>query len=46
MSGYGGAQLPSRACAAGIREILHKPLQRKDIVECLSRILRSLPLPG
>jgi signal transduction histidine kinase/ActR/RegA family two-component response regulator len=46
MSGYGGAQLPSRARAAGIREILHKPLQRKDIAECLGRVLRSLPLPG
>ncbi len=46
MSGYGGAQLPSRACAAGIREILHKPLQRKDIAECLGRILPSLPLTG
>jgi hypothetical protein len=46
MSGYGGAQLPSRARAAGIREILHKPLQRKDIAECLGRILPSLPLPG
>jgi signal transduction histidine kinase/ActR/RegA family two-component response regulator len=46
MSGYGGAQLPSRARAAGIREILHKPLQRKDIAECLGRVLRSLPLPS
>jgi FixJ family two-component response regulator len=46
MSGYGGAHLPARARVAGIREILHKPVQRKDIAECLGRVFRSLPLPG
>jgi PAS domain S-box-containing protein len=39
MSGYSGAQLHERAGAAGIREVLHKPLQSKDIAECLVRIL-------
>jgi PAS domain S-box-containing protein len=39
MSGYSGAQLHERAGAIGIREVLHKPLQRKDIAECLGRIL-------
>jgi PAS domain S-box-containing protein len=46
MSGYGGAQLQAVARAAGILEVLHKPLQRKDIAECLGRVLRSLPLTG
>jgi hypothetical protein len=31
--------LHERAGAAGIREVLHKPLQSKDIAECLVRIL-------
>ena len=39
MSGFGGAQLHERARAAGIRELLPKPLQRKDLAECLGRIL-------
>ncbi len=39
MSGYSGAQLHERARALGIREVLHKPLQSKDIAECLGRIL-------
>jgi FixJ family two-component response regulator len=41
MSGYGGAQLQARACAVGIREVLHKPLRRRDIAECLGRVLQS-----
>ncbi len=41
MSGYGGAQLQARACVLGIREVLHKPLQRRDIAECFARVLRS-----
>jgi CheY-like chemotaxis protein len=40
MSGYGGAQLQARARAVGIREILRKPLQRKDIAESFGRVLR------
>jgi PAS domain S-box-containing protein len=39
MSGFGGPQLHERAQAAGIRELLRKPLQRKDIAECLGRVL-------
>jgi CheY-like chemotaxis protein len=41
MSGYSGPQLLERARAIGIREVLRKPLQSKDIAECLGRILRS-----
>jgi CheY-like chemotaxis protein/two-component sensor histidine kinase len=40
MSGYGGAQLAERAAAAGILEVLRKPLQRRDLSESLARILR------
>ena len=46
MSGYGGAQLQAVARAAGILEVLHKPLQRKDIAQCLGRVLRNLPPSG
>jgi CheY-like chemotaxis protein len=41
MSGFAGAQLHERAHALGIRELLRKPLQRKDIAECLGRVLNS-----
>ena len=41
MSGYSDAQVHERARAAGISEILRKPLQSKDIAECFSRVLRS-----
>ena len=40
-SGYSGAQLLEHARAAGIREVLRKPLQSKDIAECFARVLRS-----
>jgi len=40
MSGYSGAQLHERAQAVGIREVLHKPLQSRDIAECFGRVLR------
>ncbi len=39
MSGFGGPQLHERAQAVGIRELLRKPLQRKDLAECLGRVL-------
>jgi signal transduction histidine kinase/CheY-like chemotaxis protein len=39
MSGYSGAQMHERARAAGIREVLHKPLQSRDIAECFARVL-------
>jgi PAS domain S-box-containing protein len=40
MSGYSGALLHERARAVGIREVLRKPLQSRDIAECFGRILR------
>jgi PAS domain S-box-containing protein len=39
MSGYSGAQLTERAFAAGVREILRKPLVSRDIAEALARAL-------
>ena len=41
MSGYSGLRLRERAGAVGIREVLRKPLQSKDIAECLGRVLHS-----
>jgi YesN/AraC family two-component response regulator len=41
MSGFAGAPLLQRARGLGIRELLRKPLQRKDLAECFGRILRS-----
>jgi signal transduction histidine kinase len=40
MSGYSGPQLLERARAIGIREVLRKPLQSRDIAECFGRVLR------
>ena len=42
MSGYAGTHVLERARAAGISEVLRKPLQGKDIAECLGRVLRSV----
>ncbi|HXA35676.1 MAG TPA: ATP-binding protein [Steroidobacteraceae bacterium] len=39
MSGHGGAALANRAAAIGVREVLHKPLQRADLAESLARAL-------
>jgi CheY-like chemotaxis protein len=41
MSGFAGAQLQEGARAVGIRELLQKPLQRKDIAECFERVLQG-----
>jgi FixJ family two-component response regulator len=41
MSGYSGAQLTERARAAGVAELLRKPLVRRDIAEALGRALHS-----
>jgi CheY-like chemotaxis protein len=41
MSGFCGAQLYERARDVGIRELLCKPLRRKDIAECFERVLRG-----
>jgi CheY-like chemotaxis protein/two-component sensor histidine kinase len=38
MSGFSDAQLVERAHAAGIREVLRKPLQSRDLAECLARV--------
>jgi CheY-like chemotaxis protein len=37
MSGYSGARLTERAHAAGVREVLRKPLVSRDIAESLAR---------
>jgi PAS domain S-box-containing protein len=41
MSGYGGAPLAARAAAAGVRELLRKPLHGRDLAESLARVLGS-----
>jgi CheY-like chemotaxis protein len=46
MSGYSGAQLTERAHAAGVAEVLRKPLVRRDIAEALGRALRPSGAPG
>jgi FixJ family two-component response regulator len=40
MSGYSGAQITERARAAGVADLLRKPLVRRDIAEALGRALR------
>jgi PAS domain S-box-containing protein len=39
MSGHGGPQLEKRAATIGVSEVLHKPLQRRDLAESLARVL-------
>src|SRR5207253_4711843 len=46
MSGYSGAQLHERARAVGIREVLRKPLQSRDIAECLGRVFITAETPA
>jgi signal transduction histidine kinase/CheY-like chemotaxis protein len=46
MSGYSGVQLIERARAVEVREVLRKPLQSKDLAECLGRILRPRLSPA
>jgi PAS domain S-box-containing protein len=41
MSGYGGAQLTNRAAEIGVKEVLRKPLHRRDLAESLARALES-----
>ncbi len=41
MSGYSGAQLGERAQAAGVLDVLRKPLVRRDIAEPVARALRT-----
>jgi signal transduction histidine kinase/CheY-like chemotaxis protein len=39
MSGHGGPYLAERAGAAGVSEVLRKPLQRRDLAQALARLL-------
>ena len=39
LSGFGGALLASRACAAGVTRVLAKPLQRAELARVLNEIL-------
>jgi FixJ family two-component response regulator len=41
MSGYGGTQLSERAQAAGVTDVLRKPLVRRDIAESIARALHA-----
>ena len=41
MSGYGGTRLAQSAHAAGINDILHKPLQSRDIAQSLARAISA-----
>jgi CheY-like chemotaxis protein len=41
VSGYSGTQLSERARAAGVTEMLRKPLVRRDIAESVARALRA-----
>jgi YesN/AraC family two-component response regulator len=40
MSGYSPVPFYEQARAVGVREVLRKPLQSKDIAECFGRVLR------
>ena len=40
MSGYTGPMLTERALAAGVTEILKKPVQSRDIAGALARVLQ------
>jgi len=46
MSGHGGAPLAHRAAAIGVKEVLHKPLQRLELAESLARALDRAREPG
>src|SRR6202166_3534858 len=43
VSGYGGPILAQRALAAGVSELLVKPLQSRDIAAALARVLHAAP---
>jgi CheY-like chemotaxis protein len=40
VSGYVGPMMTERALAAGVSEILKKPVQSRDIAAALARLLR------
>jgi FixJ family two-component response regulator len=41
LSGYGGTQLSERAQAAGVIDVLRKPLIRRDIAEPVAHALQA-----
>jgi NO-binding membrane sensor protein with MHYT domain/nitrogen-specific signal transduction histidine kinase/ActR/RegA family two-component response regulator len=41
MSGYGGTQLSERALAAGVIDVLRKPLVRRNIAESVARAMHA-----
>jgi signal transduction histidine kinase/GAF domain-containing protein/CheY-like chemotaxis protein len=45
MSGYSGVQLSERAQAAGVSDVLRKPLIRREIAEPVARALRRATSP-
>lgn len=45
MSGYSTGNLRERSRAAGIQEVLSKPLSGRDIAECLGHVLHSTESP-
>ncbi|HVW67969.1 MAG TPA: ATP-binding protein, partial [Steroidobacteraceae bacterium] len=47
MSGHGGPDLVAKAAALGVTEVLHKPLQRRELAEALARVRgKSAPAGG
>ena len=42
MSGYSGTQLSARAQAAGVIDVLRKPLVRRDLAEAVARALQAV----
>jgi len=43
LSGYSGPILAQRALAAGVSELLVKPLQSRDLAAALARVLHAAP---
>jgi len=41
MTGHGGADLPERAAAAGVSDVLRKPLQKNDLADSLAKVLSA-----
>ena len=46
MSGHGGPLLVAQGAALGVVEVLHKPLQRRDLAEALARACRAATEQG
>jgi DNA-binding NtrC family response regulator len=42
MSGHGGAALEAQAEQLGVAAVLHKPLQRRDLAEAISRTFKTV----